>query len=110
MPKRISEKQIFSLLVAQSVQINNYSIFKQGDEIPGYTLHTEWNGSFADVKTKGEWKNGKWTVVVSRTLKTGNDMVGSHIQSSDTSVSMADSDTGRLTPSVSLPILSPGQN
>jgi hypothetical protein len=62
-----------SLLVAEAVQIKDYSIFKDGDEIPGYMLHTQWKDSFADVKTKGVWKNGKWTLVISRKLDTGYD-------------------------------------
>ncbi len=46
--------------------------FKEGDEIPGYMLYPVWKGSFADVKTKGVWKDGTWTVMMSRKLKTGN--------------------------------------
>jgi len=62
-----------TLLVAQAVEIKDNSIFKEGDELPGYMLYTEWKDSFADVKTKGVWQNGKWTLVVSRKLKTGYD-------------------------------------
>jgi hypothetical protein len=62
-----------SLLVNQAAEIKDYSIFKDGDEIPGYMLNTPWTGSFADVKTKGVWANGKWTVVMSRKLDTGYD-------------------------------------
>jgi hypothetical protein len=62
-----------SLLVAESVEIKNSSTFKEGDEIPGYMLNMGWTGSFADTKTKGVWKDGKWTVMISRKLKTGND-------------------------------------
>ena len=62
-----------SLLVAQAVEIKSSSTFKEGDEIPGYMLNTAWTGSFADTKTKGVWKDGKWTVIISRKLKTGND-------------------------------------
>jgi hypothetical protein len=47
--------------------------FKDGDEIPGYMLNTGWKDSFADVKAKGVWQNGKWTVVMSRRLATGYD-------------------------------------
>ena len=60
-----------SLLVAESVEIKDYSTFKEGDEIPGYMLYDKWKGSFADVKTKGIWKNGKWNVMISRKLSTG---------------------------------------
>jgi len=62
-----------SLLADEAVPISDYSIFKAGDEIPGYLLHRHWKGSFADVKTKGVWQNGKWVVMMSRKLKTGHD-------------------------------------
>ena len=62
-----------SLLADEAVQIKDYSMFKAGDEIPGYLLNTSWKGSFADVKTKGVWSNGKWTVMMSRKLNTGYD-------------------------------------
>jgi hypothetical protein len=62
-----------SLLVAHAVKIKDSSTFKEGDEIPGYMLNADWTGSFADTKTKGVWKDGKWTVMISRKLKTGND-------------------------------------
>ena len=62
-----------SLLVEEAVGITGKSKFKDGDEIPGYMLNTVWKGSFADVKTKGVWMNGKWTVMISRKLNTGYD-------------------------------------
>lgn len=62
-----------SLLADEAVEIKDYSIFKEGDEIPGYMLNTSWKGSFADVRTKGVWANGKWTVMMSRKLNTGYD-------------------------------------
>ncbi len=62
-----------SLLVNQAAEIKDYSIFKDGDEIPGYMVNTPWKGSFADVKTRGVWANGKWTVMMSRKLNTGYD-------------------------------------
>ncbi len=62
-----------SLLVAQAVEIKGSSTFKEGDEIPAYMLYPVWKGSFADIKTKGVWKDGKWTVMMSRKLKTGYD-------------------------------------
>jgi len=62
-----------SLLADEAVEIKDYSIFKEGDEIPGFLLNTSWKGSLADVKTKGVWANGKWTVMMSRKLNTGND-------------------------------------
>jgi hypothetical protein len=62
-----------TLLVAEAVKISDYSSFKEGDEIPGYLLYPTWKASFADVKTDGMWVNGKWTLMMSRKLKTGND-------------------------------------
>ena len=62
-----------SLLVNEAVMIKDHSAFKEGDEIPGYMLNTVWGGSFADLKTKGVWQNGKWAVMMSRKLQTGND-------------------------------------
>ena len=62
-----------TLLVSQAVEIKGNPGFKDGDEIPGYMLYTDWKGSFADVKTQGVWQNGKWTVMMSRKLETGYD-------------------------------------
>ncbi len=62
-----------SLLVSEAVKITDYSIFKVGYETPGYMLNTPWKDSFSDIKTKGVWKDGKWTVIMSRKLNTGND-------------------------------------
>jgi len=62
-----------TLLVAQAAEIKDNSKFKEGDELPGYMLYPEWKDSFADVKTKGVWQNGKWTVMMSRKLNTGYD-------------------------------------
>ena len=62
-----------ALLVSEAVEIKADTVFQDGQEIPGYMLYTEWKGSFADVKTKGVWENGKWTLVMSRKLDTGYD-------------------------------------
>jgi hypothetical protein len=61
-----------TLLVSQAVEIKGTE-FKDGDEISGYMLNTGWKDSFADVKVKGVWQNGKWTVMMSRKLETGYD-------------------------------------
>ncbi len=61
-----------ALLVTEAVEINADTAIPDGQEIPGYMLNTDWKGSFADVKTKGVWKNGRWTLMMSRKLKTGN--------------------------------------
>lgn len=69
-------KSVFSkdsLLVSEATRIKDYSMFKKGDEIPGYMLNRVWKGSFADIKTRGVWKDGKWTVMMWRKVDTGND-------------------------------------
>ena len=62
-----------SLLVAEAVAINDYSGFKEGAEIPGYMLYTDWKDSFADIQTQGVWEGGKWTVMMKRKLRTDQD-------------------------------------
>jgi hypothetical protein len=55
--------------------ITDYSVFKAGDRIPYilfYPLNTKWGGSRDDIKGKGVWKNGRWTVEMSRKLNTGH--------------------------------------
>jgi hypothetical protein len=62
-----------TLLVAQAVEIKNATEFEDGDQIPGYMLQPGWKDSFGDVKAKGAWQNGKWTLMMSRKLNTGYD-------------------------------------
>lgn len=45
---------------------------KEKDIMPKYVLSDSVSGSVADVKAKGVWSNGKWTLELSRKLKTGN--------------------------------------
>ena len=66
-----SASVVDALLVSEAVEITAGTSFQDGQEIPGYMLNAGWKGSFADVKTKGVWKNGKWTLVMSRKLDTG---------------------------------------
>ncbi len=42
-----------------------------GNMLPRFTNHTP-SGSRADVKAKGVWKGGKWTIEFGRALNTGN--------------------------------------
>lgn len=44
----------------------------KGDKTPRFTNRTP-TGSRADIKSKGKWNDGKWTIEFSRLLKTGND-------------------------------------
>jgi len=62
-----------ALLVSEAVEIKAGAVLQDGQEIPGYMLNTEWTGSFADVKTKGVWENGKWILMMYRKLDTGYD-------------------------------------
>ncbi|MFC1620932.1 ethylbenzene dehydrogenase-related protein [Candidatus Omnitrophota bacterium] len=43
----------------------------EGDEIPNYENRTP-SGSRADIKAKGIWSDGRWTMEFSRFLNTGN--------------------------------------
>jgi len=45
---------------------------KDKDLMPKYILASSASGSIADVKAKGVWKDGKWTLEMSRKLDTGN--------------------------------------
>lgn len=62
-------------LLAQVEQISDYSVFKPGDRIPYILFHpldTKWGGNRDDIKGKGIWKDGRWTVEMSRKLNTGH--------------------------------------
>lgn len=62
-----------SLVASEAIQISDYSGIAEGTTIPGYMVNKNWTGSFADVKTIGIWKDGRWTVFMSRKLTTGNE-------------------------------------
>jgi hypothetical protein len=62
-----------SLLTTEAVEITSYEGFTDGTIIPGYMVNPDWTASFADLKTKGVWSDGHWTVFMSRKLNTGND-------------------------------------
>lgn len=44
--------------------------YKTGDIIPGITLNSFYGGHRTDIKVKGAWKDGKWTLEVKRALVT----------------------------------------
>jgi ethylbenzene dehydrogenase len=60
------------LLKDQAVDIKDYSVFKAGTTLP-YRMLTPYTDSRGDIKAVGGWKDGNWTVMLSRKLKTGND-------------------------------------
>ncbi|MBO6561375.1 MAG: hypothetical protein JJ959_12605 [Nisaea sp.] len=45
---------------------------KVGDVMPSYEVNKEAKGSIADVKAKGVWSNGMWTLEMARKLDTGH--------------------------------------
>ena len=45
---------------------------KEKDMMPKYIIADSAGGSVADVKAKGVWSDGKWTLEMSRKLNTGN--------------------------------------
>jgi len=62
-----------TLLKTEAIELTSAHTPKEGDWLPGYVLNTDWKDSFGDIKTQGVWKDGKWTVVMSRKLDTGYD-------------------------------------
>jgi hypothetical protein len=44
-----------------------------GDQLPRYTIQPDPFGSTADVRAKGRWQGGFWTVELTRKFVTGND-------------------------------------
>ena len=44
-----------------------------GDTVPRYIVNKNVTGSIADIKSAAVWKNGKWTLELSRKLDTGHD-------------------------------------
>ncbi|MBL4739655.1 MAG: hypothetical protein JKY12_01595 [Sneathiella sp.] len=42
------------------------------EKMPRYQVNDSAKGSIADVKAKGVWKDGKWTLEIARKLNTGN--------------------------------------
>ncbi len=59
------------LLASHSVEITDYSVFKDGDTIT-YRMPKDFTESFADIKADSLYANGEWTVMLSRKLDTGN--------------------------------------
>ena len=63
-------------LTSQVEPITDYSVFNPGDRIPYMLFESEddkWGGSRDDIKGKGVWKDGQWTVEINRKLDTGHD-------------------------------------
>jgi hypothetical protein len=60
------------LLVAHAVEIKDYSGFKAGDTLT-YRMPMMPQGSRADIRALSRYADGNWTVVLYRSLDTGND-------------------------------------
>jgi len=61
-----------ALLKDEAVAIKDYTVFKAGDTLP-YRMLTPYADNRGDVKAVGVWKDGNWTVMLSRKLNTGHD-------------------------------------
>ncbi|MFN3395878.1 MAG: ethylbenzene dehydrogenase-related protein, partial [Thermodesulfovibrionales bacterium] len=59
------------LLDGETVEIKDYSKFKDGDIVPSWIL-SKFSGSMADIKASAKWENGRWTVMLQRKLETGD--------------------------------------
>ncbi len=60
----------------QVEEIPGNAVFQPGDKIPYIIFHPleeKWGGSRDDIKGKGAWKDGRWTVEFARKLETGRD-------------------------------------
>jgi hypothetical protein len=57
-----------SLLKNEAIELTSAHTPKEGDWLPGYVLNANWKESFGDIKTEGVWKDGKWTLMLSRML------------------------------------------
>lgn len=55
----------------EAVKINDYALVDKGKKIPGYILHPP-KGSRGDIRAKGLWENGFWTLEMQRKLQTNN--------------------------------------
>ncbi len=58
-----------SLVDGEIVEIKPGTKFKNGDVIPSWIL-SKFSGSMADVKTKSQYANGRWTIMFQRKLET----------------------------------------
>lgn len=59
------------LVDGDTTEIKDYGKFKSGDVVPSWVL-SNFSGSMADVKTKSKYENGKWTVMMTRKLESGD--------------------------------------
>lgn len=64
-------------LASQMDDITSYKVFKAGDKVAYIYFYGPPTESRGDIRAKGIWKNGRWTLEMRRKLNTGNrdDMV-----------------------------------
>ncbi|MBM2826182.1 MAG: hypothetical protein HW403_246 [Dehalococcoidia bacterium] len=55
-----------------TVPIKDYAAFKAGDVL-GYRILSQPSGSRGDIKALSEYRDGEWTLILSRKLTTGNE-------------------------------------
>lgn len=71
-PKFMSSKGTTAKFMMSGEEIPlDVTKLKAGDKVPGYVI-APWAGSRGDVSSKATWANGKWVLVMSRALSTGN--------------------------------------
>ena len=70
--KDVGKRDSFLIKDVNAVPFDPNAGWKEGDMLPRYTLQPA-EGSAGDNKGKGTWKNGTWTVVITRPLGLAND-------------------------------------
>ncbi|MDP2809229.1 MAG: ethylbenzene dehydrogenase-related protein [Rhodocyclaceae bacterium] len=70
---QVGKKDNFLIKGVNAVPFNPGAGWKEGDLLPLYVLTKEVEGSVVDNKASGAWKDGLWTVVMTRPLGLAND-------------------------------------
>jgi hypothetical protein len=71
--KQVGKKNNFLTKGVNAVPFDPKAGWKEGDMLPRYVTTSEVSGSAGDNKATGSWKNGMWTVVLTRPLGLAND-------------------------------------
>ncbi|GAB4508115.1 MAG: hypothetical protein Tsb0026_06100 [Sulfuricaulis sp.] len=72
--KQVGKKDNYLIKGVNAVSFDPKAGWKEGDMLPRYILSaSDASGSAADNKAGGKWKNGRWTVVLTRPLDLTND-------------------------------------
>jgi len=70
---QVGKKNNFLTKGVNAVPFDPKAGWKEGDMLPRYVTTSEVSGSAGDNKATGSWKNGMWTVVLTRPLGLAND-------------------------------------